>query len=130
MKRTAQNPLFVFAFVLTVVLAVSKVAAAQGNARSDQEKLGERLFDQSCVVCHKIPQLGVTAYAPTLSLNTLGGNADAIHEVIGDGTSRMPGFKIQFAPAQIDAIVAYVKTIPAIPATPPPNKAKGAGEPD
>jgi mono/diheme cytochrome c family protein len=116
--------------VLLPLLVGSAPAIAQDSTHSDQEKLGERLFDQSCVVCHKIPQLGVTAYAPALSMNTLGGNADAIHEVISDGTSRMPGFKIQFVPTQIDAIVAYIKTIPATPSAPPPNKAKGAGEPD
>ena len=42
----------------------------------------------------------------------------------------MPGFKIQFAPAQIDAIVAYIKTIPA-PTTAAAKPAKGGpGEPD
>jgi len=116
--------------VLLPLLVGSAPAIAQDGTYSDKEKLGERLFDQSCVVCHKIPQLGVTAYAPALSMSTRDGNATAIHEVISDGTSRMPGFKIQFAPAQIDAIVAYIKTIPAIPSAPPPNKAKGAGAPN
>jgi mono/diheme cytochrome c family protein len=39
-----------------------------------------------------------------------------MREVISNGTPRMPGFKYHFEPAQIDAIVAYLKTIP----TPPP----------
>jgi mono/diheme cytochrome c family protein len=36
-----------------------------------------------------------------------------MREVIGNGTPRMPGFKHHFEPPQIDAIVAYLKTIPA-----------------
>jgi len=113
----------VITLLVPLVLASANVAVAQDRV------LGERLFEQSCVVCHKIPQLGVTAYAPALSMNTLGGNADAIRQVVSDGTARMPGFKIQFTPTQIDAIVAYIKTIPA-PSAPPPAKTKGAGEPD
>ena len=130
MRRSAQISFFVFASVLALVLVGPKVAVAQDSPRSDQQIVGERLFNQSCVVCHKIPQLGATAYAPALSMNTLGGKADVIHETISNGTPRMPGFKIQFTPTQIDAIVAYIKTIPAAPTPPPPGKAKGAGEPD
>jgi mono/diheme cytochrome c family protein len=111
-------------------LFVPLVLAPTGGAFAQDRALGERLFDQSCVVCHKIPQLGATAYAPALSQDTLGGSAEAIHQVISDGTARMPGFKIQFTPTQIDAIVAYIKTIPAPPAVPTPAKAKGAGEAD
>ena len=33
-------------------------------------------------------------------------------EVISNGTPRMPGFKYHFEPAQIEAIVAYLRTIP------------------
>ncbi len=36
-----------------------------------------------------------------------------MRQVISDGTPRMPGFKHHFQPTQIDAIVAYLKTIPA-----------------
>jgi mono/diheme cytochrome c family protein len=33
-------------------------------------------------------------------------------EVIANGTPRMPGFEHHFAPAEIDAIAAYVQTLP------------------
>ena len=38
-----------------------------------------------------------------------------MREVISNGTPRMPGFKYHFEPTQIDAIVAYLKTIPTPP---------------
>jgi len=130
MKRSAFTSPIVLAFFLPLLLAAPSTAVAQDSAQSDQERLGERLFGQSCVVCHLKPQLGSTAYAPALSQDTLGGKADVMREVISDGTPRMPGFKIQFAPAQIDAIVAYIKTIPTPSGTPRTGKARGSGEPD
>ncbi len=119
--------LCVSAVLLSAVATVSS-ASAQSAALNDQQMLGERLLNQSCVVCHLKLQITSGTYAPALSMDTLGGKADVIREVISDGTPRMPGFKFQFAPAQIDAIVAYIKTIPAPVAR--PVKASGKSEPD
>jgi mono/diheme cytochrome c family protein len=98
---------------LMMLLVLWPIAAATQPANGDQTMLGMRLFNQSCRVCHTKPQLVSPQYGPVLSMNTLGGKADVIREVIGNGTPRMPGFKYDFVPAQIDAIVAYLKTVPA-----------------
>ena len=74
-----------------------------------------RLFNQSCRLCHTKPQLTSPLYGPALSRQSLGGQDSVMREVIGNGTPRMPGFKHHFQPAQIDAIVSYLKTIPAQP---------------
>lgn len=105
-------------------------AAAQGDVAGDQAKLGERLVNQSCVVCHFAPQITSGAYAPALSRDTLGGNAQLMHQFIADGSQRMPGFKYQFDAQQIDAIVAYIKTIPPAAAAPPPRKTRSDGGAD
>jgi len=105
-------------------------AAAQGDAAGDQVKLGERLVNQSCVVCHFAPQITSGSYAPALSKDTLGGNAEIMHQFIADGSPRMPGFKYQFKPQQIDAIVAYIKTIAPAPAGAPPRKTRSDGGAD
>ena len=116
MRRSMQSVI-----LASLLLGSGHAAFAQDGA------LGERLFNQSCVVCHKPPQINGSAYAPALSMNTLGGKADIIHETIANGTPRMPGFKIQFTAAEIDSIVAYIKTI-AIPAeAAAPHKAGGGG---
>ena len=47
-----------------------------------------------------------------------GGRDDVLRQVIADGTPNMPGFKHQFEPTQIDAIVAYLKTVPPQAAKP------------
>jgi mono/diheme cytochrome c family protein len=43
-----------------------------------------------------------------------------MRRIILEGTPRMPAFKYSLQPAEIDAIVAYVRTLapPAAPATP------------
>jgi len=106
------------------ILASATAAAAQDGAAANQVKLGERLTNQSCVVCHFTPQITSGTYAPALSKDLLGGKADVMHEVIANGTPRMPGFKYQFKPQQIDAIVAYIKTIPPAAAATPPRKTR------
>ena len=98
-------------------------AMAQSAGGSGEAVLGLRLFNQSCRVCHSKPTLLSGMYGPALSMNTLSGNADAIRTFISNGTARMPGFKYDLTPAQIDAIVAYIKTIPAsVQAAPAPAK--------
>ena len=100
--------------VLLSALAPS-FALAQDAALNETQLLGQRLFNQSCRVCHTKPQVTSAVYGPVLSKDSLGGQADVMREVIANGTPRMPGFKYNFAPAQIDAIVQYLKTIPNQP---------------
>jgi len=103
--------------IALLVLALPHGAWAQpadtGTALNDTQKLGQQLFYQSCVVCHTKPQITSGQYGPVLSKETLGGQEDVMREFISTGTSRMPGFRFQFEPNQINAIVAYLKTVPA-----------------
>jgi len=118
------------AWIMSLVLWPLAAAAQPASGGGDQTALGMRLFNQSCRVCHTKPQLVSPQYAPVLSMNTLGGKADVMREVIGNGTPRMPGFKYHFKPAEIDAIVAYIKTIPAPSDAPPPVKAGSSRDAD
>lgn len=112
------------------VLPLLLVFAPQPTwAQSDQRTLGMRLFNQSCRVCHTKPQLTSPQYGPPLSMTTLGGSADAMRQFISNGTPRMPGFKYTFKPAEIDAIVAYIKTIPAPAAPAAPASGKSGAAP-
>jgi mono/diheme cytochrome c family protein len=112
---------------LALVLALPLQGASADPARSDQslnekQLLGMRLFNQSCRVCHTKPQMTSPLYGPQLSQESAGGQEAAMREAISNGTPRMPGFKYHFAPAQIDAIVAYLRTIPPPPAAPAPAR--------
>jgi mono/diheme cytochrome c family protein len=113
---------------LLLLTAISHGASAQpaGPALNDQQEQGRRLVIQHCSLCHV--RANITSnelIGPALSRDSSGGRDDVLRGVISDGTPRMPGFKLQFEPTQIDAIIAYLKTVPpqpaaaAAPATPP-----------
>jgi mono/diheme cytochrome c family protein len=100
----------------------ARAQQASGASLNEQQLLGMRLFNQSCRVCHTKPQMTSPLYGPELSQNSLGGQEAVMREVISNGTPRMPGFKYHFEPAQIEAIVAYLKTIPTPPAPASPAR--------
>src|SRR5690242_21296170 len=100
---------------VALALAASPAFAQSLDATQRQ---GQHLFNQSCRVCHAKPQLNSAQFGPALSKDSASGNPKAMHEVIANGTPRMPGFKYHFKPEQIDAIVAYLQTVPPNSATP------------
>ena len=105
--------------------AGAQVATAQPFPAADtltpQQLQGRNLFNQSCMVCHvKLQITSPAKFGPDLSKNALGGQEAVMRDVISNGTPNMPGFKYHFDPDQIDAIVSYVKTLPA----PPPNPSR------
>jgi mono/diheme cytochrome c family protein len=103
------------AAVLLLCSIVSLAAFAQStdpHLLPDKERLGWRLYEQSCSICHTKPNLVLGQFGPSLSRESLGGKPELVREVIANGTPRMPGFKYHFAPAEIDAIIAYLQTLP------------------
>ncbi len=105
--------------VMALVAAPAYGAWAQGAPDATYnaaQREGLRLFSQSCGVCHTMVQQRTRQYGPVLSRETLGGDEELMREYIGNGTPRMPGFRFYFEPEQINAIVAYLKTVPPQPA--------------
>ena|SRR5689334_10679887 len=100
-----------FAAATTAALLVTSLATSAQELREPQ-LLGMRLYNQSCRVCHTKPQLTSQQYAPVLSRVSMNGNDEALRKQIAEGSAKMPGFKYHFKPAEIDAIVAYLKTVP------------------
>jgi mono/diheme cytochrome c family protein len=109
---------------LLLLMSLTEFASAQPATLNPQQQLGQQLVSQSCGVCHLKPQITSQTFGPPLSKESAGGNEAVMRQVIMDGTPRMPGFKLQFEPAQIDAIVAYLKTVPAPPPAPPATPAR------
>ena len=105
-----QRSVLVAAFV--VASAYGAFAQAPDASFSDAQKVGLRLFSQSCGVCHTLVQQRTKQFAPALSRETLGGDEELMREYISNGTPRMPGFRYNFEPDQISAIVSYIKTVP------------------
>ena len=105
------------------LLTVPQTVLAQA-ALNDTQRLGQRLFEQSCGICHTRPTLVSGLYGPALSRKAAGGREDVIRDVISNGTPRMPGFKYTYDATQIAAIAAYLALMP-VPAAPCPSTAAG-----
>lgn len=95
--------------------------AQPAGGLDETQTLGRQLLNQHCAICHLRPQLGAPTFGPMLNKESLGGNDSVLREVIGTGTPRMPGFKLQFKAEQLDAIIAYLKTVP-VQAQPAPAR--------
>ena len=105
--------------VSTLVLALAAATAhAQQSTLNETQQLGRQVFAQSCGICHLQPSLGVKTYGPSLNKATAAGSDEVMRAFIVNGTDRMPAFKYYLKPAEIDAIIAYVKTV-AVPANEP-----------
>jgi mono/diheme cytochrome c family protein len=116
MRSSVKRGAIMLLFAAPLCLSLPRGASAQSAgspALDDQQTQGMRLFNQHCRVCHTKPLLTSPQYGPVLSKSSLGGEDRALHDFIAAGTPRMPGFQYFFMPAQIDAIVAYLKTVPA-----------------
>ena len=111
--------------VLGLLCLLPVTAAAQSASDA-----GYQLFTQNCAVCHLKPALTAGLYGPALSQDSLTGNAEVMRVFIREGSPRMPGFKYEFTPEQINAIIRYLQTVPAQPQPAPTPARARAGQPD
>lgn len=102
------------ALTLAVAVAPLHAQAEQPAGELNAKQLqGRQVFAQSCGVCHLQPSLGVKTYGPPLNKTSAAGNDAVMRVIIANGSDRMPAFKHYLKPAEIDAIVAYLRTVPA-----------------
>ena len=101
-------------------------SAQQTENLNDQQKLGRQLLAQSCGVCHLPPSLGAKTFGPPLNKAAGGGDDDIMREYITNGTPRMPSFKYYLKDNEINAIIAYVRTVP-VPAAAPAGRPPAGG---
>ena len=67
------------------------VCAQQANTEkplTDTQKLGQRIFEQRCGICHAPARGAFVMYGPFLYKNLINGNEDAIKEMIWAGEIR------------------------------------------
>jgi len=95
-----------------------------GAPLNDTQKLGQRLFYQSCVVCHTQAANHERTYGPVLSKDSLSGQEDVMREFISNGTSRIAGLQVSVRadPDQCD------RRVPENRASPESTRASGAIE--
>jgi mono/diheme cytochrome c family protein len=114
-------------WVLLIFLGIFPLAARGQQANTekplnDVQKLGQRVFQQRCAICHAPARPGFQMYGPGLYKDLVVGSEDAIKEMIRSGSGKMPGFNLGLQPSEIDAIVEYLKTVPK-----PPKNTDAAG---
>jgi mono/diheme cytochrome c family protein len=101
------------AIATTVVVCLqAAVAQSVADGLTETQRSGRQIFAQSCGVCHLPPAINARTYGPALSKETASGNDEIIRGLISDGTPRMPAFKYYLERPQIDAVIAYLKTVP------------------
>jgi mono/diheme cytochrome c family protein len=113
----------VILFLFTCFGAGTARAQSESNLTPAQE-LGRRVFQQRCGVCHTKVNLASPMYGISLNKELVDGNEKMIADYIRNGSKKMPGFKYGLEPTEIDAIVAYLKTVPKQAAAPPSSAAK------
>jgi len=118
----------VFHRIAYLLLAVSGVifpmtpAAQEAPARNrpgvpqtDQQRSGEALFIQNCTLCHVFSaqkkSIGVQASTELVGLFRKATINEAnVRQIILEGfPAKMPSFKYNFEPREIDDLVAYLK---------------------
>src|SRR5882672_603971 len=110
--------------LLLALAAAAPAAHAQQTNLNETQLLGRQVFAQSCGICHLQPSLGVKTYGPMLNKATAAGNDEVVRAFIVNGTDRMPSFKHYLKPAEVDAVIAYLRTVPA-PAAPANTQKQG-----
>ena len=100
-------------FLCLLTVCVQYAFARQaGDGLNEQQRLGRQIVAQSCGVCHLPPARNAKTYGPLLNKAAGGGDDTVVREYILDGTPRMPAFKHFLRPAEVDAVIAYLKTVP------------------
>ncbi len=94
-----------------LIAGMPQLAAAAEVELNDQQKLGWRLYETSCGICHTRPTLIAGMFGPEINKESASGQEEVMREIITNGSPRMPGFKYTYSPDQIAAIAAYLKTL-------------------
>jgi mono/diheme cytochrome c family protein len=112
--------------LVVCVLALLAMFACQAERRksdaelglSPTQAMGRRVFDNNCARCHE-PYSSKGLHGPSLHNvykkaylpSGIPANDDRITEVIVRGRAKMPGFGNSLSDPQIDALLAYLKTL-------------------
>src|SRR5258706_16016058 len=103
------------ALVLFLLAAGTQAASAQNNL-SPKLAHGRMILTQNCNICHLPQNPGSATYGPPLNKAAANGDDKLMKEVIQNGLVKMPGWKYTLKDADIDDVIAYVRTLPVQPA--------------
>src|ERR1700689_3841447 len=84
---------WVFLIFLGIVPLSARAQQQQANTEkplTDTQKLGQRIFEQRCGICHAPARGAFVMYGPYLYKGLINGSEDAIKQMIITGTSKSP----------------------------------------
>ena len=122
--RTVARVSFLLLTLIPATVSAQESSEKKAVDLTPTQLLGRRIFQQRCGVCHTQPTPGSAIYGVSLYKDLVDGNEDMIRDYIRNGSKRMPGFKYGLEPAEIDAVVQYLKTVPK----PAPKATTARGE--
>lgn len=99
--------------VLTLCILIAAPSAFAGGGGSD----GAAIYKAKCAMCHGADGAGQTPMGKNMKLRALGSaevqkQTDAeLVKWIADGKGKMPAYKGKLTPADIDALVAFIRTL-------------------
>lgn len=99
--------------VLTLCILIAAPSAFAGGGGSD----GAAIYKAKCAMCHGPDGAGQTTMGKNMKLRALGSaevqkQTDAeLVKWIADGKGKMPAYKGKLTPADIDALVAFIRTL-------------------
>jgi mono/diheme cytochrome c family protein len=99
--------------VFVLILCVPPLKSQEsGKSLSAHAQRGEKLYFQRCSVCHLSTAPKYQTYGPPLHQEIVAARGDdALRVKITEGSETMPGWKYTLKPADIDDIIAYLKTV-------------------
>jgi mono/diheme cytochrome c family protein len=104
--------LFAPLFLICLTSFTSAQTQSHDNSLSEQQKLGQRVFQQRCSICHTQAMIISKPYGPLLNKELIQGRESSVRTTIMEGeTGLMPGFRYGMEPSEIDAIIEYLKTV-------------------
>ena len=96
-------------------VCASAVFAAQQTppsaSLSATERAGEKVFLQRCSLCHLGSAPTYRPYGPPLAGRVDAAGEDRARKIIEEGAPGMPGWRYSLDSAQIDSVIAYMKTL-------------------
>ncbi|HEU4889583.1 MAG TPA: cytochrome c [Thermoanaerobaculia bacterium] len=99
--------------VLTLCILIAAPSAFAGGSGSD----GAAIYKAKCAMCHGPDGAGQTTMGKNLKLRDLR-SADVQKQTdaelvkwIADGKGKMPAYKGKLTPADIDALVGFIRTL-------------------
>jgi len=101
---------------LLLFLLTAGAQAASAQALTPQQMHGRQILTQNCNVCHLPQNPGAATYGPPLNKAAANGDDMLMKEVIQNGLVKMPGWKYTLKDSDINDVIAYVKTLPVLPA--------------